>query len=113
MWTDDAQCRGMDPARVFGSHNATILRDVCAVCPVREPCLWSALLEEYGTDGGANHGHRFFMRGGMTAWDRGELTRRLSRYEIRRRYTRAVTAWADVSSVSSAYAPAARAASSA
>jgi len=71
-WRDQAACAGM-PSEMFfpdrGSdsrskaHMATVARQVCAVCPVRMPCLAIALAtkERHGIWGGTVEKERRVM----------------------------------------------------
>ena len=54
-WHDRAACRGTDLALWFPTHRATNAdydhaRSICERCPVRGPCLTTALAEPAETD---------------------------------------------------------------
>jgi WhiB family redox-sensing transcriptional regulator len=61
-WWDLGACRGLD-ASVFypdDDEGAEVAKSVCAICPVREPCLEHALTvrEKAGVWGGATERDR-------------------------------------------------------
>jgi WhiB family redox-sensing transcriptional regulator len=64
-WRDRAACRGTDPGLFFPERGepADPARQVCARCPVRQPCLACAL------DNGITHG----VWGGLTERERRVL----------------------------------------
>ena len=57
-WIAEGKCREQSPEMFFPSDGVgvEIAKRVCAVCPVREPCLEYALLHniEHGVWGGAS-----------------------------------------------------------
>jgi WhiB family redox-sensing transcriptional regulator len=63
-WRSSAACRGLDPQLFYPvtdeEHDAAPAKAVCAVCPVREPCLDHALgsREKEGVWGGATERER-------------------------------------------------------
>lgn len=63
-WWEEAACRGMDPDMFFPEKgNMAGLRaalEVCAGCPVRDPCLDDAIRsgEKQGVRGGQSMGRR-------------------------------------------------------
>ncbi len=68
-WRDQARCRGMDP-QVFhpaeeDEVGAERAKSICAVCPVREPCLEFAIATK----------EREGVWGGRTALERRRLIR--------------------------------------
>lgn len=67
-WRQHARCRGLDPALFYPSEeeDAESAKAICAVCPVREPCLDYALTARE-KDG---------VWGGLTARERRRLIRR-------------------------------------
>jgi len=57
-WRKQARCRGVDPGvfyPVSDEDEASEAKEICAECPVREPCLEYALTvrEKHGVWGGA------------------------------------------------------------
>lgn len=65
-WRHQALCRDEDPEIFFGENCAAstaAARAVCAVCPVRRPCLAEGIREPYG------------VRAGLTEVDRDPLGR--------------------------------------
>jgi WhiB family redox-sensing transcriptional regulator len=64
-WRDRAACRGADPDLFFPERgeSADPARQVCARCPVRQPCL------AYALDNGITHG----VWGGLTERERRVL----------------------------------------
>ncbi len=71
-WADQALCAEADPDAWFPDkgENAALARRICAVCPVRLPCLEHALA---GAD--TWHGIASGIWGGTTAQERRELRR--------------------------------------
>lgn len=80
-WRRQAACRGMDPNLFFPPENDRRQRPspetrqqtadalaVCAGCPVQEPCLDEALIED--------RLGRYGIRGGHTAAERAEIADR-------------------------------------
>ena len=72
-WRDQARCRGIDP-QVFhppeeDDEAAAQAKAICALCPVREPCL------EYAVSTREKEG----VWGGMTARERRRLIRQRRR----------------------------------
>jgi WhiB family transcriptional regulator, redox-sensing transcriptional regulator len=65
-WHHRAACRGMSPKVFYGPDApkddswADDAKAVCAICPVKEPCLTEALIrgERYGVWGGLVPGER-------------------------------------------------------
>ena len=61
-WRDRAACRGLDPEIFYpvSEEDAAEAKSICAVCPVREPCLEYALAnrERDGVWGGATERER-------------------------------------------------------
>ena len=56
-WRQQARCRGVDPATFYpvsDEDEALEAKDICAACPVREPCLEYAITarEKQGVWGG-------------------------------------------------------------
>lgn len=53
-WMFDASCRGMNNTWWFDRANFSVAKEICKLCPVKEPCLDMALAndEEYGVWGG-------------------------------------------------------------
>lgn len=79
-WLDDAACRGMDTEVFFpqvgNNFNSPAMnqlvdnaKQICAGCPVREPCVEYAL----------NNREPYGIFGGMTTDERRILARRLGR----------------------------------
>lgn len=71
MWQDDALCAEVDGDLFFpekGERNILAL-NLCAVCPVKLPCLEMALVEEidFGVWGGVTAYQRRQLRKGMSA----------------------------------------------
>jgi WhiB family transcriptional regulator, redox-sensing transcriptional regulator len=64
-WRDRAACRGADLKVFFPDRgeSAEPARQVCAGCPVRQPCL------DYAISHGEGHG----IWGGLTGWERRAL----------------------------------------
>lgn len=72
-WRDQARCRGVDP-QIFhppedDESAAATAKQICAVCPVREPCL------EYAISAREKDG----VWGGLTARERRRLIRQRRR----------------------------------
>ena len=72
-WRDQARCRGVDP-QIFhpaeeDEEAAAAAKAICAVCPVREPCL------EYAISTREKDG----VWGGLTARERRRLVRQRRR----------------------------------
>lgn len=65
-WHREAACRGSDPDLFFpgrGDYRATSpARQICAACPVREPCLEAGMSEHFGTWGGMSERARRRLR---------------------------------------------------
>jgi WhiB family redox-sensing transcriptional regulator len=67
-WFDEAVCRGVSPSLFFPDRGdmavAQRARAICAVCPVRRPCLEYALAndEHHGIWGGTTGHQRAAMR---------------------------------------------------
>jgi WhiB family redox-sensing transcriptional regulator len=67
-WMADAACRGMGPDLFFGERgwSSAPAKQVCASCPVRQPCLDYALelgdLDAQGLWGGTSQRERRAMR---------------------------------------------------
>ncbi len=61
-WRDSAACRGIDPDVFYpvSDEEAEAAKSICAICPVREPCLEYALAnrERDGVWGGATERER-------------------------------------------------------
>ena len=61
-WADSAACRGLDPSTFYPANEeeADEAKDVCAQCPVQEPCLEHAIdhREHNGVWGGATEKER-------------------------------------------------------
>ena len=72
-WRDQARCRGIDPQIFHPAEDdevgATAAKDICAVCPVVEPCLEFAISTRE-KDG---------VWGGLTARERRRLIRQRRR----------------------------------
>lgn len=68
VWTDRANCRGVDPDAFFvrGSVQARAALRLCQGCPVQEACLEYALEQEID----------FGVWGGLTERQRRSLQRR-------------------------------------
>jgi WhiB family transcriptional regulator, redox-sensing transcriptional regulator len=62
LWRQHGACRGLDPAIFYplDDEDAEPAKDVCAGCPVRQPCLEHALSsrEKDGIWGGATERER-------------------------------------------------------
>jgi WhiB family transcriptional regulator, redox-sensing transcriptional regulator len=81
-WTARALCRGLDPKLFCGTDQETFAfrkarereaKQVCAVCPVREPCLDYALrYNQHGVWGGTTDEERIQIRTGR--WPRRHRT---------------------------------------
>jgi len=67
-WIEQASCRGVDPEDFFvrGTVGARAALRLCRGCPVQEPCLEYALVEEID----------FGVWGGLTERQRRSLQRR-------------------------------------
>lgn len=85
MWRNQAACRGQSTDLFFplgetGPAAAQIreAKQICAECPVREPCLSWAL------EAGADHG----VWGGLTEVERKSWRRRQARPKTRRSFVR-------------------------
>jgi len=65
-WREEAACREADTAVFFPAtdEEAAAAKAICAVCPVREPCLLFALSnrEEQGVWGGLTEAERRRVR---------------------------------------------------
>src|SRR5262249_3382053 len=62
-WRQQARCRGVDPATFYpvsDEDEALDAKEICATCPVREPCLEYALTvrEKHGVWGGRTERER-------------------------------------------------------
>ena len=61
-WRQKGACRGLDPAIFYpaSDDDADQAKSICAICPVREPCLEYALAhrERDGIWGGATEKER-------------------------------------------------------
>lgn len=61
-WRDDALCAQTDPGLFFPEKGESTgpAKDVCSRCPVRDPCLEHAVLndERFGIWGGLSEGQR-------------------------------------------------------
>jgi len=59
-WHAQAACRGKGPARWFPGQGDDLgpARELCAACPVREPCLEAARTERNGIWGGQSERQR-------------------------------------------------------
>jgi WhiB family redox-sensing transcriptional regulator len=62
-WRQQARCRGVDPATFYpvsDEDEAVGAKEICAECPVREPCLEYALTvrEKHGVWGGRTERER-------------------------------------------------------
>ncbi len=62
-WRQQARCRGVDPAAIYPASEedeALEAKEICAECPVREPCLEYALgvREKHGVWGGLTERER-------------------------------------------------------
>ena len=61
-WMRQGNCRGEDPSRFFPSDGAGVdaARQLCATCPVKEPCLEYALRNkiDHGVWGGTSERER-------------------------------------------------------
>ena len=67
-WRQQARCRGVDPATFYpvsDEDDALEAKEICAECPVREPCL------EYAITAREKDG----IWGGMTARERRRMIR--------------------------------------
>ena len=86
-WRDRAACTGAHADLWFGGRSELARAVVvCHQCPVAEPCLWSALIEE----GAAADRHRFGVRGGLLPGARSRLSRVLGHAELVDRYHQAL-----------------------
>lgn len=63
-WHAQAACRGKGPDRWFPGQGDDLrpAREVCATCPVREPCLEAARTERNGIWGGLSERERKRLR---------------------------------------------------
>lgn len=65
-WRSEALCRGTDPEFFYPGRGEPVdpSRSVCRQCPVRVPCLASALAngEKFGTWGGVSEHERRALR---------------------------------------------------
>ena len=65
-WRQHAACRGVEPDTFYpaSDEEAEVAKAVCAVCPVRQPCLEYALTsrERDGVWGGATEKERRRIR---------------------------------------------------
>ena len=71
-----APCLDVDPETFFppaGKANARAAKRICADCPVRLQCLRDALEAE----GNADTRNRYGVFGGLTAWERTQLNRKM------------------------------------
>ena len=74
-WMTSAHCVGTDPSAWFpdrGGAGVTILRRICALCPVQQQCLDLAMSAE-STHSGTDHRHGVY--GGLTPTERHELAK--------------------------------------
>ena len=92
-WRDRAACRGTDLTVFFPGRgeSAEPARQVCAGCPVRQPCLEFAL----------RHGEVHGIWGGLTERDRRSLRTRHT-VAVRRERDAAITAAAAAGSTNAA-----------
>lgn len=62
IWSQQAACRGLDPEIFYpvSDEDAGEAKEICEACPVRQPCLESALVEreKYGVWGGLTERER-------------------------------------------------------
>jgi WhiB family redox-sensing transcriptional regulator len=61
-WMNEGNCKAVDPAVFFPSDGVgvEVATQICATCPVRQPCLEYALLHrvDHGVWGGASERER-------------------------------------------------------
>lgn len=77
-WIKDAACKGMPTEWWFADYDEHEKRwalRVCAACPVKEPCLAAALVEEKGYSRWGRAG----IRGGLVPHQRNELDKAMRR----------------------------------
>ena len=88
-WRSLAACRSADPADFTSPRSSTrAWRSICDRCPVAEPCLWAALVEE------ALSGYRYGIRGATTPGRRARIVASLPRMDLDAAYEAAVADWA-------------------
>jgi WhiB family redox-sensing transcriptional regulator len=63
-WQLDASCSGLDPELFFPTRGESTneAREVCAGCPVREPCIEMGMAEKNGIWGGLSERERRALR---------------------------------------------------
>ena len=85
-WRQDTACAGFDTRLFYGGiADQRRAQRVCCGCPVAEPCLWAAMLEEHGLAAR----HRFGVRGGLLPCACSPLAAVLGRGELVGRYDQA------------------------
>lgn len=64
VWTNQANCRGMDPELWFPGRGLSLsrLKEICASCTVREQCLEAGIDEKFGVWGGKSERERRRLR---------------------------------------------------
>lgn len=89
VWQEDAACKRQDPGVYFdiagGRRSGRVL---CHVCPVVQPCLWSAMVEENRA------APRFGIRGGTMPCDRHRLAQLITRPQAVELLDRSIARWA-------------------
>ena len=85
MWRNQAACRGQNTDLFFpigevgpAARQVHDAKQICAGCPVREPCL------EWALEVGADHG----VWGGLSEAERKSWRRRQARTRTRRSFVR-------------------------
>jgi len=63
-WKADAKCRGIAPALFFPERGgeSRAAQEICASCPVKEPCAAAGLWETHGIWGGTTEHQRRVIR---------------------------------------------------
>ncbi len=96
-WVKDRACRDLDAEKtVFGHGTAqrATARRYCASCPVREVCLWTAMVAEGARDHDIDeHPARWFLFGGLTGPQRTELATIVPLPEARAELRAALERW--------------------
>jgi hypothetical protein len=67
---------------------------ICATCPVQQPCLYTALVEEKGQ----TRFNRYGIRGGLTVYARCKLEGAIGRGNLQRLQDVALDQWQQTSS---------------
>jgi len=88
-WQTAAACAGTGPDGFYGSDDEVErARQLCAGCPVAEPCLWAAMVDEADAS-------RYGVWGGTVPATRRAIANALggSRFEFGRRLAAALATW--------------------